>query len=81
MYIIMMKTANMYCESICAGCFSKKFICISSFSLCNNYEVGHIIIPVLHIKKLGHKAIKTLGQTAVAWGFQLSPQRLQSLNS
>lgn len=78
MHITMMKTTNVCCESVGARCFSKKFICISSFSLCNNYEVGHVIIPILNIKKIGHRAIKMLCQT---WGFQLSPQRLQHLNS
>lgn len=79
--ITITRTTNMYCESIRASCFSKGFICISSFSLCNNSEVGHVIIPILHIKKLEHQAIEMLGQTAVAWGFQFSPQRLQSLYS
>lgn len=65
----------MYCESVRVGCFSKRFICISSFSLCNNYEVGHVIIPILHIKKLGHRAIEMLSLTALAWGFQLSSHK------
>lgn len=57
-HIVMMRAANMYCESICAS-FSKRFICMNSFSLCNNYEVNHVVI-------------KMLGQTVITWGFQLS---------
>lgn len=41
------------------GVFSKRFICINSFSLCNNYEVSHVVI-------------KMLGQTVVTWWFQHS---------
>lgn len=58
-HIMMMRTANMYYESINARSFSKRFICINSFSLYNNYEVSHVVI-------------KMIGQTVVTWGFQLS---------